>query len=153
MDPLLWFVHFAMENYRRSWDAAHQQLRGLIQVWSSDGIYDQFDSGGVAAIKELARQIQSHVDAYSGLDHVCWSESPFHTGSRRRSCDGTLVGISRLSRRRNLLIHPLKDRCGGMIVAPAMSRAHPEAKFNLLVQVRQSVGELARGDFDDKKME
>ena len=36
-DPLLWFVNFAMAKHLRSSDAAHQQLHGLIQVWSSDG--------------------------------------------------------------------------------------------------------------------
>ena len=40
-----------------------------------------------------------------------------------------------------------------MKVAPAMSRSHTEVKFNHGVQVRQGVGELARSDFEDKKME
>ena len=39
------------------------------------------------------------------------------------------------------------------MVAQAMSWSHPEVESNLRVQVRQDVGELARGDFEEKKME
>ena len=43
----------------------------------------------LAAVEELARQIQSSVDAYSGPDNVSWSESRLYTGSWRAG--GALV--------------------------------------------------------------
>ena len=75
VDPLTWFATFEMEKYWRSSDEDHTELQGLIQFWSSDGTYDQLNLGGVAALNELARQIQSFVDAYSDPDHVNWSDS------------------------------------------------------------------------------
>ena len=36
------------------------------------------------------------------------------------------------------------------MVARAVAWAHPKGKSNLRVQVRQDVGELARGDFEDE---
>ena len=62
-------------------------VAGLIQIWSTAGAYDQLKLGGVAVMEELARQIQSHVDAYSDPDNVSWADSHFYTGSRRLGYD------------------------------------------------------------------
>ena len=67
VDPLRWFADFAMEKHWHSSDAAYQQLQGLIKIWYTAGTFDQLNLGGVAAVEELARQVQSCVDAYSDL--------------------------------------------------------------------------------------
>ena len=67
VDPLRWFADFAMEKHWHSSDSAYQQLQGLIKIWYTAGTFDQFNLGGVAAVEELARQVQSCVDAHSDL--------------------------------------------------------------------------------------
>ena len=107
-----------MEKYWRSSDAAHRQLQGLIQVWSSDGTYDQLNLGVVTATKELARQIQSHVNAYSDLDHVSWCDSRFDTGSRRAG--DTLAAFVRWHTDRRIEViletQPAHPSFGGQVV-------------------------------------
>ena len=63
VDPLRRFADFAMKKKWYPSDAVYQQLQGLIQMWCTAGTYDQLNLGGVAAMEELARQIQSCVDA------------------------------------------------------------------------------------------
>ena len=65
VDPLRWFADFAMEKHWRASNAGYQQLQGLIQIWYIPGTCDQLNLGDGAAMEELARQIQSYVDAYS----------------------------------------------------------------------------------------
>ena len=81
VDPLRWISESAAEKHWHSLDAVYQQMQLLIQIWSTAGAYDQF--WRVAAMEELARQMQSSVDAYNDPDNVSWSDSRFYTGSRR----------------------------------------------------------------------
>ena len=83
VDALRWFADFAMEKHWHSSDAVYQQLQGLIQIWYTAGTYDQSNLGSVAAVEELARQIESSVDAWNDRDNVRSSDSRFYTGSRR----------------------------------------------------------------------
>ena len=83
VDPLRLFADFAMEKHWHSSDAVNQQIQGLIRIWYTAGTYEQLNSGGLAAMEELARQIQSYVDAYSDPDNVSWADSRFYAGSRR----------------------------------------------------------------------
>ena len=83
VDPLRWFADFAVEKHWHSLDAENQQLQGLIHIWYTAGTYDQLNLGGVAAMEELARQIQSHVDPYSDPDNVSRADSRFYAGLRR----------------------------------------------------------------------
>ena len=83
VDPLLWFANFAMEKYWRSSAAVHQQLQGLIQIWYINGTHNQLNLGGMAAMKELARQIQDFSDSHGGSDDVSWSGSRLDSGSQR----------------------------------------------------------------------
>ena len=61
----------------------YQQLQGLIQIWNTTGTYDQLNLGGVAAMEELARQIQGNIDSRSDLDNVSWSDVRLDSGSQR----------------------------------------------------------------------
>ena len=72
VDPLRWISDFAAEKHWHSSDAVYQQLQRLIQMWSTYGTYDQLNLGGVAAMEELTRQIQSYVDAFSDPDNTSW---------------------------------------------------------------------------------
>ena len=80
VDPLLWFADFAKKKHWHSSDAVYQQLQVLIQIWYT---YDQVNFGGVAAVGQPARQIQSHVDAHRNPDDVSWEGLRFYTRSRR----------------------------------------------------------------------
>ena len=70
VDPLRWFSAFATDEHWYYSDAVYQQLQGGIQIWCT-------------GIQELARQIQSYVDANNDPDNVSWSDSRFYMGSRR----------------------------------------------------------------------
>ena len=78
VDPLRWFAVFAMEKHWQTSDDVYQQLQALIQIWNIAGTHDQLNLGGVAAMEELARQIQSYVDANSDPDNVSWAHSRFY---------------------------------------------------------------------------
>ena len=91
--PLPWFSDSAAEKHWHSSDAVCQQQQGLIQIWYTAGTYDQLNWESVAAMEEVARQIQIHADAYNDPDNVSWAASRFYTGSpagwRRPSADSS----------------------------------------------------------------
>ena len=66
VELLRWFADFAMEKHWHSSVALYQQLQGLIQIWYTAGARGWLNLGDVAAMEELARQIQSYVDAVGG---------------------------------------------------------------------------------------
>ena len=75
-----------MSSTEKRWpssDAVCQQLQRLIQIGYTAGTYEQSKLAIVAAMEELARQIQRCVDAHSDPDNVSCSGSRFYTGSRR----------------------------------------------------------------------
>ena len=75
VDPLCWFADFAMEKHWHSSDAGYQQLQELNRIRYTDGTYIHMNLGVVAAMEELARQIQSDLQRES--------YSRFYTGSHR----------------------------------------------------------------------
>ena len=88
VDPLRWL----------SSDAAHQQLQGLILIWYTAGTCDQLNLGSVAAMEEQARQIRSHVDAYTDPDNVSWADSCFfflHWIATSGRCSGSVSSAAR----------------------------------------------------------
>ena len=83
--------------------------------------YDQLKLSGMAATKELARQIQSYVGACSDPDNVSWSDSRFFTDSHRagdawcRFLGGTLLVKLRSPGKTSPLNDAFVDACGGML--------------------------------------
>ena len=101
-------------------------------------------------MEEPARQIQSHVDAFSDLDNVSWADSRFHTGSRRvGDCPGTVSSAARcpsnqgFSRIPSLLNDDSVDVSGGMLVVQAATVLSLAAKPRLR-EGRCDVAKLTR---------
>ena len=80
VDPLRWFDDFVMEKTLAFFGcripAVARADANLVHRW----LDDQLNLGGVAALEELARQIQSYVHACSDPDNVSWADSYFFLG-------------------------------------------------------------------------
>ena len=111
----------------------------------------------MAAIKELARKIQGYIDSYGDSDNVSWSGSRFDSGSQRAG--DALVPFIRWHFDRWIKVlketQPAHRSSGGRVWwcdGGTGDGVVLEVKSNLRVQVRQDVGDLARGVCEDEML-
>ena len=90
-NPILCFTSFASPRRLCADDAAFVQLQGWCRVLLLAGQYDQLNIGRNACVEEVARQIESHVDAYSDAAIIPPQDARHHA-SRMTAADVTACG-------------------------------------------------------------
>ena len=94
-------------------------------------------------MEELARQIQSDVDAYNHPDSVSWADSRFHTGSRQAG-DALVPSLQWHVDRQILLNDDRADVSGGMLAELAATVLALEAMSRLERRMVLDVVKLTR---------
>ena len=93
-------------------------------------------------MEELAKLIQSYVDAYSDPDNESWADSRFYIGSQRAG-DALVPSLRRHVARQIKENDDPDDACGGMLQVLAATVLALEAKSMLQEWIVLDMGRLA----------